>query len=158
MSAQTAKPRRAYITINPTAFATLGVDPDTAKSVETQELILRQAAIIRRAALAVEPMFARGEWLLLADATNGLLWDAGLSAKTAIRLEVEAHDHDNRIGEKWSVNVDDLLAKLNSLDEIEAEAVAIALRWFWDHHETIDMTEDRWWTVAFRTRAAKGGG
>lgn len=154
----TAKPTatRTYITINPELFAVLGLDPATARSAAIDDHLSRTAAMIRRAAAIIEPKFSRGEWNLLADATNGLIW-ADEPAGLILKAQVEDAHADHRIGDKWSVNIDDLVAKIDELGEIEAEAIAVALRWFWDHHEGADMTADRWWTVAFRTRAAKGG-
>lgn len=145
-----AKRIRTSFEIDPNDYATLGLNPETARSTVTQDLIKWFAHLVAHGARTADRLFSRNEWNALADALNGHLWTPAIPAKSALPLEVESALAAG-LGEKWSVDGPDLLAKLNKLDPIAAEAVAVALRWFWDNHESIDPSEDPWWTIAFRT-------
>jgi hypothetical protein len=66
---------------------------------------------------------------------------------------VEDGDRLEGAGEKWTVDVPGLLAKLDALTPLHGEAIADAVRWFWSHSEEIDHTKDHWWLPAFRRKA-----
>lgn len=146
-----AKRIRTSIVIDPAVYAALGLNPETARSTESQDLAERFAALVAEGARTADRLLSRDEWNLLADALNGFLWAPPLPAGAILAPEVASAIESGRLGEKWSVDGAALVAKLRQLDPAAAEAVAVAVRWFWSNHETIDPDKAPWWTVAFRT-------
>lgn len=123
-------------------------------------MIRRHALLIDRAARELDAVLTRAEWNLIADVNNGCadLWDysgSGLPYLTGIAANVEDGDRLDGVGGKWAVDVPALLAKLRALTPTHGEAIADAVRWFWDHPQEIDHTRDEWWTPAFRRKAVR---
>jgi hypothetical protein len=114
----------------------------------------------------MEDLHAFRPWCVLAEALKDKRFDTefanpGELLATAIE---DAHRMDNA-AEKWFSSefdgdeyarglesaVKDLVAKLRGLDYAHAWAVIVAIQWYWEHqHEDIDISKDRWWTLAFR--------
>lgn len=121
-------------------------------------VIRRHALLIERAAAELKPVLTRAEWNLIADVNNGCadLWDysgSDLPALVGITANVDDGDRLEGAGEKWDVDVPALLRKLASLTPTHGEAIADAVRWFWDHSAEIDHQKDEWWSPAFRRAA-----
>lgn len=142
---------RFSLRVHPTTSRILGLDLGTSPTVKLQGFIASHAARIQLAAEVVEPLFNRAEWNLLAESTREREWfdQKPLRIQLAQAVDMQ-HAHDPTDG-KSGVDVDLLIAKLSGLEELAAEAVAIALRWRWDNADSIDPKRDRWWTVAYRT-------
>lgn len=122
-------------------------------------VIRRHALLIEQAGRELAAVLTRGEWNLIADVNNGTadLWDysgSDMPAMSMIAANVEDGHRLDGAGEKWGVDVPGLLAKLRALTPTHGEAIADAVRWFWDH-DGIDHTAAEWWHPAFRRRAAK---
>lgn len=150
--------RRVYLSVDPDVWTTLGLDPGRDGGGEVRDWLRGEAEAIARASREAEARLTRSDWLYLADATNGLSW-RGLPASAILSVQIPDAHADSRMGDKWygaddaDRKVAELEAKIAAMSGRACEAVAIALRWLWDHHEAVDMQEDRWWTLARRLAA-----
>jgi len=159
----TDRARRVMITVNDSIFAAAGLDPSASGAVEVTAALARLGRLLDGASRAVARKLTRDEWCYLADACNGTLWD--WANPTALVLAANAEDAQalDGLGAKWFGDADSapravaaLVAKLSKLSLVEADAVALAIAWFWRHCEDIDITEDAWWLPAFRERSVIG--
>jgi hypothetical protein len=101
------------------------------------------------------------EWGVLAEVLKGMRFDPEFAhPKELLATAVEdAHRLEN-IGSRWcqafsgsrDEAVGKLVEKLRKLDYPHAWAIIVAVQWFWEHHEAIDMKKDPWWTLAFRRK------
>lgn len=107
------------------------------------------------------------EWCVLAEALKDKTFDPDFASPgylLAAAVE-DAHRFEN-VGHKWfgafevipdkdldhhrTRCLEELLEKLRKLDYAHAWAVILAVQWYWEHHEQIDIEKDEWWTLAFR--------
>ena len=150
--------RRFPLMVDPAAFAAVGLDPATAGSPDVIAVLEAYGGLLTAAGREVERRLSREEWCYLADALNGVIWEG---APTCELLKLQAHDAIPEIAAKWfgedapEAAADDLIAKLAKLTPLQAEAVALAIRWFWARDD-VDPTEDRWWSPTFRARRSAG--
>jgi hypothetical protein len=118
------------------------------------------AEAMRRVGAEVAGMFSRQAWCLLADVLNGT-WTLDRNwTGHVLAIEVSDAARLDGAGEKWfgkgaELKVKGLVVGLADLDFVQAHAVLLAVRWFWEHHEKIDIQKDDWWTPAFRARFGK---
>jgi|GEM_PF-4974608 len=114
------------------------------------------ASRVVQGAAEVEALLTRAEWSYLADCLNGHAADPDEDGATLALSVHDAHEFDG-IGDKWfesevTEHVAELKSKLLGLSYPAVWAVFIAIRFFWDNHDTLDMKTDEWWRVSFRTR------
>lgn len=166
--------QRVMLTIHDDVRTALTVLGCTSSSLAIGPALVAYARAIEYATASVSQALDRADWNYLADCLNGC-WHvqalSGLSARSALRAEAEDAHRLNRLGEKWygtvplgdeknaelvpasqqeiAQAVDDLLTSIHAMTEIEAQAVLLAVRHFWNRPE-IDHTVDEWWTVQHR--------
>jgi len=108
------------------------------------------------------------EWSMLAEVLKGMRFEAefmnpgGLIASTvedSHRLEGTGdrwlplhYDEENRQPEIDEL-VRKLVEKLRNLDYSHAWAMILAVRWYWEHADSIDLKAYWWWTLQFRRRS-----
>lgn len=127
-------------------------------SQQVNGVLRRHAMLVEQAARELDAVLAREEWNLIADVNNGSanLWDyceSQLPLLAGITANVEDGDALEKAGEKWGVDAKALVRKLKKLSPLHGEAIADAVRWFWDHPDGIDFAADPWWLPAFRRKA-----
>ena len=125
-------------------------------------LIRRHALLTEQAPRELDAVLSADEWNLIADVNNGCadLWDYSESSipyLSGIAANVEDGDRLDGTGAKWGVDVPELLRRLAALARVHGEAIADAVRWFWDRPEAIAHTVDHWWLPAFRRKAVREG-
>lgn len=150
--------RRFPLMVEPRVFAAVGLDPESAGSPDVTGVLKKYGGLLIDAGREVERKLSRDEWNYLADACNGLIWD-GVDPVELLKLQ--AHDAIPDLATKWlgedagESAADYLVAKLGKLTPLQAEAAALAIRWFWTRGD-IDLTEDRWWSPTFRVKRTTG--
>ncbi len=107
-------------------------------------------------AAEAEGLLSKPEWLFLADCLNGHLADAREDNSSLVLSVHDSHELDGT-GHKWfeaeaAEHVEEVKAKLRGLSYSAAWAVILAVQFFWDHHESLDLLADEWWRVSFRTQ------
>lgn len=118
------------------------------------------AALIAHATLDNEKIFARGEWNMMADSCNGLMMIPSMSAGSQITANIHDSQALDGVGEKWfgdgegKSKTNQLVKKLEALDDLHAWAVSWTIHFFWQRHENINATRDDWWTLEFRRKLA----
>ena len=127
-------------------------------SQQVNGVLRRHAMLIEQAARELDAVLSPKEWNLIADVNNGCadLWDysgSSLPMLAGITANVEDGDMLNKAGEAWGVDAKALVRKLRKLSPLHGEAIADAVRWFWDHPDGVDPTKDPWWLPAFRRQA-----
>lgn len=148
-------------------YRVLGIEPS---SYPIATALSQYARAIEDATASVSQVLGRQEWNYLADVLNGcgdIYAESGLSARLVLTAEAEDAHRLNRTGDKWFAPDDPavvvegespdervaaLLLTLRGLSEIEAQAVLLAVRHFWERSEEIDHTVDEWWGIAHRMR------
>jgi len=111
--------------------------------------------VVQGAAVA-EALLTKPEWLFLADCMNGHIGTARDSQESLALGVHDSHELDGT-GEKWfeseaAEHVEELKLKLRSLSYSAARAVYLAVEFFWDNSDAVDLHSDEWWRVSFRTR------
>jgi hypothetical protein len=107
-------------------------------------------------AAKVEGLLTKAEWLFLADCLNGHMAAACEDASSLVLSVHDSHELDG-IGEKWfesevKEHVEEFKQKLRGLSYPAVWAVYLAVQFFWDNHEVLDLLSDDWWQISFRTR------
>jgi hypothetical protein len=115
-------------------------------------------------------LYQMNEWSLLAESIKDMRFDPefanpgqllAAAVEDAHRLEyIGAHcldwgECDSSVIKEKHIDgaVSKVVEKLRDprFDYTHAWAVIVAVQWFWEHHdEGIDITNDPWWTLAFR--------
>lgn len=112
------------------------------------------ADLVGRATDRNAERFGPEEWCYLADCGNGTLWEPAFANPGALLAhQVRDADAFEGLGAKWlrgPAEVSALAEKLAGLGYAEAWAVILAVQFFWDHHEAIDVQGQEWWTLRFR--------
>ena len=155
------------LTIGEDLFRALALDPKEHGAVQVTAALARYAEHVGRAARRVEEAIIRAEWNALADVLNGCadLWDYSetpFSHLLLIRACVEDGHRLDGLGYKWfgdgqagDRGIRDLLCKLGKMTDLEGDAIAAAVRFFWmdarPGRGRIDHSTDEWWTLAYRT-------
>ena len=120
----------------------------------------------------------RADWNLLADVLNGTMSDASWTGQYLL-LEINDAFALNGADWKWyGSEAEELRASLakirgkrgavhprgaklieaiGKLDYAGVQAILVAVRWFWHHHEEIDTRSDLWWVLQFRVARYKQG-
>ncbi len=164
--------RRINLTLSPhlqAAFRTLALDLEQHGATPITAALARYAEHVGRANRRLERIFDRAEWNAMADVLNGCadLWDYSetpLSQLLMIRANVEDGHRLDGLGHKWFGDgaagdkaIKSLLTKLGKLTEIEGDAIAAAVRYFWNDarpgRQQIDHATDEWWKLSERTAA-----
>lgn len=150
-------PRRLQVSVDPNVFESLGLDPDESGGADVRDVLRRYARHLDSASRDAARILTPDEWRYLADAGNGTLWDFGRSLGTQLVATAEDAQDTDGLGAKWFGDADaapravkSLAGKLGRMTEIQAEAVALAIRWAWDHADSVDLASDPWWTARFR--------
>jgi len=106
------------------------------------------------------PMLSRQQWCLLADLLNATMVDAGWTAEMLCQ-EIGDGARLDGLARKWlgdgktgQIGLRTLLAAVETLDYAGLYATITAVQWYWQHHETVDLNADDWWTIEFRARHA----
>jgi hypothetical protein len=107
-------------------------------------------------AAEVEGLLTKAEWLFLADCLNGHVFAAYEDQASLVLSVHDSHQLDGT-GDKWfesevAEHVEELEAKLRGLSYPAVWAVFLAVQFFWDNHDALDMRSDEWWRASFRTR------
>lgn len=89
----------------------------------------------------------REEWNLIADASNGTVWNDHMLTGSQLVSQVTDAAGIHKLGEKWGVDVPALLEKLKALDILHAWAIIFTVEWFWRNYQSlsIDPHTDEWW-------------
>ncbi len=160
--------RQISLTIDLDLLRALALDPKEHGAVQVAAALARYAEHVGRAARRVEKVLIRAEWNALADVLNGCadLWDYSetpLPHLLMIRADVEDGHRLDGLGCKWfgdgqagDRGIKDLLCKLGKMTDLEGDAIAAAVRFFWTDPpllgaRRIDHGTDEWWTLAYRT-------
>jgi hypothetical protein len=160
--------RRIQLSVDGDVFRVLALDPERHGAVPVSAALARYAQHIARASREVEYLLDRDEWNLLADVLKGrdTLRDhpgRPLSHLLLIKAMVEDGHRLDGVGYKWFGNeagdarVRALVKRLNGLSDLHGDAIAAAVRYYWDAHERVDRQNDEWWKLAFRTQEAGRG-
>ena len=87
--------------------------------------------------VAIAPDFSESEWNLLYDACNG--WATQMEPPDVLAqglvLQVQDAIGFECLGEKWGVDTDRLIARLNTLSPVEAIAVIHKIERWWSKAE-----------------------
>lgn len=154
---------RPRVTLIPDAIASaiagydLTPDPESGRREYTAAIngsIRRYAALIERGASELDAVLSREEWNALADANNGCadLYDyieGGPATSPLLMFWANVQDSEG-LGAKWGIDQRGLVKKLKALAPHHGEAILAAVRWFWQHCETVDSLKDEWWKPAYR--------
>ena len=113
----------------------------------SQKVINRYSQLIRLAHDRLKLNLNRNDWNVLAEVVGPCgdfeeIIPCPNSYRYLLRLSLE--EQINR------EDVQDLILKWDKVDDLGAEAIVAALRWFWSHADQIDMESDEWWTPEFR--------
>jgi hypothetical protein len=76
--------------------------------------------------------FSESELNYIYDMLNGTLLTPELSFKVFLISEIEDADKFDRLSEKWNVDIEKFLNKLNALSEFECYAVCKIAEEFWE--------------------------
>lgn len=133
---------------DPRALAVLG-----ASAPALNQALECWANVMARATLDNSKSFGKEEWLLLADVNNGTLHEPiwGNPGELLASAIVEGQALEGAPAKRQGTAAR-LAEKLRKLDYAHAWAIIIVGQWFWDHHESIDIQKDPWWTLAFRKK------
>jgi hypothetical protein len=106
-------------------------------------------------AAEVEKLLTQPEWFYLADCLNGHVPTAWEDQSSLVLCVHDSHELDG-IGGKWfeseiNEHVEELEQKLRGLSYQAMWAVHLAVGFFWDNHDVLDLHSD-WYRVAFRTQ------
>lgn len=156
--------RRIQVIVDEDVFRTLGLDPVNDGAPAFAAALRRYATAVEKAGKRLDKVLERGEWNAIADAMNGsiLLEDMTpeLSWLTHLRANVEDGIKLDGLDDKWEIDGPKLVRKIAKMTEIEGDAIAAAVRFFWadaSGANTINHHRDAWWTASFRTEYGKGG-
>jgi hypothetical protein len=100
------------------------------KATVIRESLDRYFLLLDRARIDLQDIFTDTELQLMADASNGVIYEAWSIPHMAMGI-ADSMSLDN-LGEKWGVNADQLLAKLKNLDAASSFALVDALERFWE--------------------------
>ena len=152
----TKKPRVMITVHDPMTAPTIGVDK--LAGVSADAAIRRYTAFVEQGARELERLLTRDEWNAIADANNGSAdmldyTEGGVSPLLMIWANVA---DTPGLGERWHVDVPELVAKLRAMSPHHGAALHAAVKWFWSHTQPgqIDHAYDEWWQPAFRQNAA----
>lgn len=157
--------QRVFVTLHDEETLSILVCEPSSQPIH--EALAAYAKAIEDATASVAQVLSQQDWNYLADCLNGC-WHvtelSGLSAKGVLRAEAEDAHRLNLLGYKWynaegdrgaekrsiaDTAVRNLLLALAGLSEIEAQAVLLAVRHFWNNKD-IGHNEEEWWTIRHR--------
>lgn len=146
--------RRVYA-IPPESLESIGFPVDQITAPQLAACASRYADLVNRASRRLARVIEPGEWELIADALNGCLeltdpGSSGIAPLMLIRAAVEDSIQLDGFDTRWAIDGTALIRKLNKLTDLEGDAIAAAVRYFWANGEEIDIGEDKWWTAEFR--------
>lgn len=122
------------IDIVETAVKHTGVKPE---DIPTQ---LQEFASIRRNSLReIAGKFTPEEWKYLADSLNVTMITPEFRTLTAgLVASVEDSNHFDKLAEKWQVDTDTLIAKINKFTGAQVDAVYNRIQQFWNDPADLD--------------------
>jgi hypothetical protein len=154
------KKRRISLCVDDHVFAVLSLDRMKHGATQISMALSRYAEHVHRAGRHIEAILDRDEWNAIADVCNGCadLWDySGTSYLIMIQANVEDGHELDGLGYKWfgdgsvgDERIKNMLRKLDGMTNIEGDAIAAAVRYFWTHCHEIDHARDEWWMLAYR--------
>ena len=80
-------------------------------------------AMLDRAKREVLHIFSENELNYIYDVSDGTILLPDLSCKTLLMSKIKDADKFYKLSEKWNIDMDEFLSKLNSLSEFECYAV-----------------------------------
>ncbi len=110
------------------------VSKEKSMSGKFNDILRDYFAMLDRAKKEVLHAFTESEFNYIYDAFNGTILLPELSFKTFLISKIEDADRFDRLSEKWNVDMDKFLSKLNSLSEFECYAVCKIAEEFWNKH------------------------
>ncbi|MFU0783766.1 MAG: RHH-1 domain-containing protein [Thermoanaerobacterium thermosaccharolyticum] len=110
------------------------VSREKSMSGKFNEILHAYFAMLDRAKKEILHIFSENEFNYIYDAFNGTILLPELSFKTLLIAKVEDADRFDRLSEKWNVDIDEFLNKLNALSEFECYAVCKIAEEFWSKH------------------------
>jgi hypothetical protein len=103
------------------------------------------------------------DWAVLAYSLKGKPFDPEFSRPQELLAAAVEDAHTlEKVGNKWVVSEIDLTSrevdaaiaqlahKLRGLTFARAWAIIVAVQWYWEHHEDLDLIRVDWWTLSFR--------
>lgn len=156
----TDEKKRIQVFPSARALEILGIDADErGLGGEVTHAIECWAEAMRRASAEVADVLTRQEWCLLADVLNGTWTLDRTWTGQVLAIEVADAQRLDGVGGKWlategdpATRVEYLTERLSAMTFEQAQAVVLVVRWFWSHHEKIDIEKDEWWMMAFRLK------
>lgn len=110
------------------------VSKEKSMSGKFNDILRDYFAMLDRAKKEVLHAFTESELNYIYDAFNGTILLPELSFKTLLIAKIEDANKFDRLSEKWNVDMDKFLSKLNSLSEFECYAVCKIAEEFWNKH------------------------
>lgn len=98
------------------------------RSLERYYDLLERTRKTLRSEVGGLPPFTQGELGALVDANNGTHFEPWSISLVAANVEDSIPDG---IGEKWHINVSELVDKLNAMDDVECHALVDAIERWW---------------------------
>lgn len=108
------------------------VSREKSMSGKFNEILHAYFAMLDRAKKEVLHTFSESELNYIYDMLNGTLLTPELSFKVFLISEIEDADKFDRLSEKWNVDIEKFLNKLNALSEFECYAVCKIAEEFWE--------------------------
>jgi hypothetical protein len=94
-------------------------------------------SIFNRTKQEMDGLFSAEEACLICDALNGLMYTEAISARQTLITEIINAIVFQKLDEKWQVDAEGLLEKLEQLYEIHAFVIIVLANEFWE-----DETDD----------------
>lgn len=108
------------------------VSREKSMSGKFNEILHAYFTMLDRAKKEVLHTFSESELNYIYDMLNGTLLTPELSFKVFLISEIEDADKFDRLSEKWNVDIEKFLNKLNALSEFECYAVCKIAEEFWE--------------------------
>jgi len=68
----------------------------------------------------------------LADVLNGYIYTPGMSPKSSLKLNIIDGDIYQKLGDKWEVNVEELVRTIDNISEFEAYIIIKKIKEWWN--------------------------
>lgn len=92
---------------------------------------------IRAYSLAeIKGRFTQGEWSFLADSLNGTITDGSFRCNAgALAYHCQDADKLDDLGEKWEIDIQELVDKIKDLTAAQVDAVYFRVEQFWNSED-----------------------
>lgn len=85
--------------------------------------------------LELKNYFSTAEACLIVDVNNSYLYTPQGYSKSSLRLRVVDGDKYEGLGEKWEVNIDELIEKIDKLTNYQCHCIFLMCNEFWNMSE-----------------------